>query len=887
MRRLIFVYLFILLAILVGGSSLLGFMFARTKNIRESEEFTSFTLDLPSKVLDIRGDLMTEYASDEKRELISFNEVSPHLVHALLAREDRGFYSHSGFSIKAIFRAIIGKVFGKNLGGGSTITQQTSGNLYADRTERTLKRKIVELWWAIQMERRYSKDEIMELYLNKVYFGSGNIHGIEAAAKFYCNARASDLTPAESAILVIQLSNPRYNNPFEYPNTARKIQSSVLEQMVKMGYITDEVAKNSFEEYWAKFDYTRTNFSGFLHREDKAPWFSEYVRRELENLMYGTMDYYTGGYTIHTTCDLRHQNLAERFLLPGIEKANKDFARASVQDAGMLKRFNNLTALLALCFDIPAIKADAGRNQVIAMNHYRDEINPIVDMFSLMFDIQSLQVVTKRGAARALEQKEKTTVEGALICLENETGYITALVGGSEFTQSNQFIRATQGRFQAGSSIKPLYYSAAIDARVITAGSRLNDVPTVFENNAGVQFIPQNYSGKWKGPVLAYKALAISLNIPAVEVFKRTGFDAAIDRITNLTGITDPERIKNNFPRVFPLALGFSTFSPLEMSKAYAVFANQGRRVDPIAILNIEGRDGNILLDVERDLRIEQRKLGSAMQVISPQNAYIMTSMMKETISNGSMYWATQGGRKFSYKDEKTGKYHTMPLAGKTGTSQNWSDVWTVGYSPYYTAAVWFGFDRGGLSLGEHNEAAFLATPVWADFMYEIHKSKPYKNFIRPETGLTYVQVCPVSGQLLTEECGQTGVGLYFLSGTEPTEKCTYHSSAESLKKLGEERIREAFGDYDSFDSDDDFITIDPSIFSPVDDGVIPEIDAEMSIEDILKDSGLEDLPDVKVEVIPVPKEPPETKEPSVEKEKPKESVDKEENTESTTNPFL
>lgn len=863
MRRLIFVYLFLLLAILVGGSSLLGFMLAKTKNIRESEEFTSFTLDLPSKVLDIRGDLMTEYASDEKRELITFNEVSPHLVHALLAREDRTFYSHSGFSIKAIFRAVIGRIFGKNLGGGSTITQQTAGNLYADRTEQTIKRKIVELWWAIQMERRYSKDEIMELYLNKVYFGSGNIHGIEAAAKFYCDARASELTPAESAVLVIQLSSPLYNNPFEYPNTARKMQSGVLEQMVKMGYISDEVAKEAFEEYWANFDYTRTNFSGFLDREDRSPWFSEYVRRELENLMYGTMDYYTGGYTIHTTCDLRHQNLAERFLLPGIEKANKDFALTSVHDSGMLKKFNNITALLALCFNIPAIKADSGREQVIAMNYYRDEINPVIGVFSLMFDIQSLQVVTKKGAARALEQKEKTTVEGALICLENETGYITAIVGGSEFTQTNQFIRATQGHFQAGSSIKPFYYSAAIDARVITAGSQLNDVPTVFENNAGVQFIPQNYSGKWKGTVLAYKALAISLNIPAVEVLRRVGFDAAINRITNLTGITDPDRIKANFPRVYPLALGFSAFSPLEMAKAYAVFANHGKRVDPIAILNIEGRDGNILLDVERDLRIEQRKLGSAMQVISPQNAYIMTTIMKETVTNGSMFGATQGGKKFSYKDEKTGQYYTIPVAGKTGTSQNWSDAWTIGYSPYYTTAVWFGFDRGGLSLGMNNEAASLAAPVWANFMYEIHKPMPYKNFTRPETGLTYVQVCPVSGQLLTEECGQASVGLYYLTGTEPTEKCTYHSSAKALKDLGEERIRQAFGGFDGFNPDDDFITIDPSIFAPADDGKIPDVEtdnsAEMSIEDILKESGVEDLPDVKVEVIPAPKETPST----------------------------
>lgn len=858
MRKLIFVYLFLLFGILIAGSSLLGFMLARTKNIRDSEEFTSFTLDLPSKVLDIRGDLITEYASDEKRQLTAFNKISPHLIHALVAREDRTFYSHPGFSVKAIVRAIIGEVFHKNLGGGSTITQQTAGNLYADRTERSYKRKIIELWWAVQMERRYSKDEIMELYLNKVYFGSGNIHGIEAAAQFYCDASASDLTPAESAVLVIQLSSPIYNNPFEYPNTARKMQSAVLEQMTKMGYLTEAEAEASFEAYWADFDYTRTNFSGFFAREDKAPWFSEYVRRELENLMYGTMDYYTGGYTIHTTCDLRHQNAAEKFLLPSIEKANRDVAVSGSSDSELLQKYNNLTALIALCFDIPAIKADSGRNKVLAMNYYRDEINPVIDICSLMFDVQSLQVVTKKGAAKAKEQKEKTTVEGALICLENDTGYITALVGGSEFTQANQFIRATQGRFQAGSSIKPYIYSAALDARVITAGSQLNDTPTVFINNAGVQYIPQNYSGKWKGSILAYRALSTSLNIPAIEVLRRTGFDAAIDRIANLTGITDPDRLKENFPRVYPLALGFSTFTPLEMAKAYAVFANSGRRVEPIAILNIEGRDGNILLDVERDLRIEQRKLGSAMQIITPQTAYIMTDMMKDTVTYGTLFYATNGGKKFTYKDPKTGNYFTMPFAGKTGTAQNWSDIWSIGFSPYYTTAVWFGFDRGGLSLGMHNEASSLAAPVWANFMYEIHKDKPFKNFVRPETGLTYVQVCKKSGQLMTDACIDGSVGLYFLAGTAPSEKCTYHTSVQNAKDVGIDRIREGFGDFSGgtgdLDGDDDIITLDPSIFlAPEEMEEQPEVNHEMSLEDILKESGVHDLPDVEVEVIPTP----------------------------------
>lgn len=900
MRKLIFVYLFFLLILLTAGAGLLGFMLARTKNIRSSEEFTSFALDLPSKVLDIRGDLITEYASNEKRELIAFNEISPYLVHALLAREDRTFYRHAGFSVKAIFRALIGTIFHKNLGGGSTITQQTAGNLYADRTEMSIRRKIIELWWAIQMERRYSKDEIMELYLNKVYFGSGNIHGIEAAAQFYCNVSASELTPAESAILVIQLSSPIYNNPFEYPNKARKIQQTVLEQMVSMGYLSHEEAMESFEDYWANFDYTRTNFSGFFAREDKAPWFSEYARRELETLMYGTMDYYTGGYTINTTCDLRHQNAAEKYILPSIERANKEVARSGVHDSAMLKTYSNLTSLIALCFNLPTIKADGKRNTVFALNRYRDELNPVVDMCSLLFDIQSLQIVTKKGAAKAKEQKEKTTVEGALICMENDTGYITAIIGGSEYNQSNQLIRATQSRLSVGSSIKPFYYSAAIDARVITAGSQLSDMPTVFVNNAGVQYIPQNYNGKWNGPILAYKALALSLNIPAIKVLERAGFDAAIDRMANLAGISDPQRIRENFPRVYPLALGFSTFTPMEMMKAYAVFANQGRRVNPIAILNIQGHDGNVLLDVEKDLRIEERKLGSAMQIISPQTAYIMTDILSHTVTEGSIFGATNGGKKFTYKDEKTGQYYRIPVSAKTGTTQNWSDAWTVGYSPYYTTAVWFGFDRGGLSLGISNEAASLAAPVWADFMYEIHKGKAYKTFVRPETGLSYVQVCKKSGQLMTDSCVNGAVGLYYLAGTAPTEKCTYHDSVNKIKDKGIDEIKRSFGDFSdnqfNFDDlNDDIITIDPSLYETPDyNTAVPERGAldddqstdNLSLEELIENSGLKDIPDTSVEIIPAPpqdtQDTHDTTEPKTPSQEKNEAPDEE-----SENPFL
>nr|WP_253679369.1 transglycosylase domain-containing protein [Treponema sp. OMZ 788] len=223
--------------ILAGGAFALGKMLALTKNIKQSELFVDFNPALPSRILDIRGDLITEFSLDEKRELVNYGDISPNLIAALLAREDRLFYEHKGFRIKSILRAVIGQLTGRSLGGGSTITQQIAGLLYCDRTDKSVKRKIKELWWAIQMERRHSKDEIMMLYLNEAYFGGGT-NGVSAASRFYFGHSAAELTPAEAAILIIQLSNPTRYNPFNYPNRAKERQENVLEGMVGLGFLS-------------------------------------------------------------------------------------------------------------------------------------------------------------------------------------------------------------------------------------------------------------------------------------------------------------------------------------------------------------------------------------------------------------------------------------------------------------------------------------------------------------------------------------------------------------------------------------------------------------------------------------------------------------------------
>jgi penicillin-binding protein 1A len=607
-----------------------------------------------------------------------------------------------------------------------------------------------------------------------MYMGPGT-YGVEAASKYFFGHSASEISLAEAALLVIQLSSPSRYNPLDNPNVAMGRQRYVLDRMIEFGYTTREEADASFNEYWDNYDYTRASTAAYYHREDKAPWFSEYVRRELDNIMYGSMDYYRDGYTVHTTLNLRHQEAAEKFMAEGLAKANREFSRSRGRSNVQAEQtYIPIVDLLTLYFDLGDIHAtSSAQNEQKALSRYTKTINPIVDMAALAFGIQDLKVVTNAGFGNLKTSTEQNVVEGALISLENQTGYITAIIGGSRYDESNQLIRATQGNIQPGSSFKPLYYSAAIDSKKLTAASRIYDVPIVFHNEDGTPYIPLNFRGEWKGSVLLYDALSHSMNVPSLKVLDTIGFDAAIERAAVLLGISDPVQIRRTFPRVYPLGLGIISSSPLRMARAFAVFGNEGRDVTPIAIRSVEDRNGRVVLDTERELRLQQRRAGNA-QIISPQNAYIMSRILEKTVEEGSLANGAGWGAKFTFKDEN-GKSFRMPVAGKTGTPQNWSDAWAVGYSTYYTTAIWFGFDKPGNSLGVELTGSTLAGPVWGDYMREIHQGLPRRDFVRPSSGIIEATVCAKSGLLKTPSCNEGEVTLSFLTGTQPTQACDMH----------------------------------------------------------------------------------------------------------------
>ena len=780
----------LLLGFSIAAAILLGIVFgiimAETKNITNLNRIGDYKPSLPSQILDINGELITEFFADEKREIIPINDLPKHLIHALTTREDRDFFRHNGFSFKGTARAAWNIILGRYVSGGSTITQQVAGRHYADRSLKTLKRKLVELWWALQLEKQLSKNEILELYLNESYFGH-NTYGVEAASQFYFKHSAKDMTVAESALLVIQLANPARYSPIKHPNRAKKIQSEVLDQMVDLGLVSRTDAAESLMDYWNNtYDPLRSSSeTAYLVKNDKAPYFSEYIRQELEGMLFGSLDYFRDGLIVHTTLDLEYQKEAEKQMNGAYTSMNKKFIKNVSDRMGYVnKEYYPVIEALSLLFDIPEIRL-AGTKQIKeSTDFFNNIISPALNTASLLFDSSQLRYLTKISHLKQKKVKYKTSVEGALITIENGSGHIKAMVGGSDF-ETKKLNRAVQAKVMPGSSFKPLYYSAAISSKLLTPASLIYDKPVIFWNDDGTPYTPQNYMGEWKGHVRLRYALATSMNVPSIQVLDKIGFDAAINRAARLLGISDPIEIKNTFPRKYPLGLGIISVAPIQMARAFATFPNGGKEVTPIGIRYIEDRSGKIILEPERELRANQKREGDRLQILSPQAAYIMVDLLKSTVDFGTL----------ANRRRKVGGF-PMDFAGKTGTTQNWSDAWTVGFSPYMTTAVWFGFDMPGNSLGLNQTGATAAGPVWARYMKAIHENNPSLppiEFKRPESGLIELSVCRESGMLPTEYCDEGIVKELFITGTQPRKFCTMHKFKAERNKILIQRLQDSY----------------------------------------------------------------------------------------------
>lgn len=660
------IYAIVLIGAVIIGTGI-GIIAGTLKNAPDLAD-VKFRPLATSYIYDANGKVISRLFR-ENRVPVTLDKIPKHLQNAIVAIEDDGFYRHHGVDIMGIARALItDALHGQWVQGGSTITQQLAKNAFLTH-ERTLARKLNELVWAIQIERAYTKDEILETYLNEIYFGHG-AYGVEAAAQLYFGKHVSDLDLAESALLAGIPRGPGFYSPYIDMEAATRRRNIVLNRMAELGYITAEQADAAKKE--------PIRVVGLKPSQNQAPYFVDYVLQQLRR-KYDDDQIYTGGLKIYTTLDLDMQKAAEKALLD------------SLPSGGVGK--NNL-------------------------------VQP----------------------------------QGALVALDPRTGAIKAMVGGRG---TDKFNRATQAYRQPGSAMKPFVYTAAFD-RGYTAATIVDDSPVEFPQGEGQPpWRPENYDRKFRGPMTIRDAVEGSINIVAIKVLSQIGVDTAIDyaRRMGITSLVDHGAAND---RNLSFALGGLTkgVSPLEMAEAYAVLASGGIRSTPFAILRVEDANGNVLEENQPSRSI----------VLSEQTAYLMTDVLRGVVERGTGKAANIG----------------RPAAGKTGTTDDNTNAWFVGYTPDLVAAVWMGDDDQSKQLvyrGVRYGSWFTAS-IWGKFMKEALRNTPPSDFSVPD-GMSTAIIDTKSGLLATTACTSTRQEI-FIKGTEPTQYCNLHGWGEPLAPSGD-----------------------------------------------------------------------------------------------------
>ncbi|MFW6139676.1 MAG: penicillin-binding protein 1A, partial [Spirochaetota bacterium] len=753
LKKIEIILIFTLLFLSIAFGTAMGILISAFENTTDISKLEQFKPEIPSKIYDRNGELISEIFT-VKREPVTFKELPEELINAIIAIEDNKFYQHNGVDVTRVFGAVLVnlKTWSKAQ-GASTITMQLARTLFTGR-EKTYTRKIKELWLALKIEKRYSKNKIMTLYFNQIYFGHG-AYGVEAASHFYFNKHVEDLNLAECALIAGLLQAPNRLSPLKNPELARQRQEKVLESMAKLGMVTAEEAYESFQDFWVNFRLQMRSPSQSVYKlaENKAPHFVEYVRQELFDL-YGAEQVYTGGLKVYTSLDLEKQALAEKYLKQGLDEQNEVFKHIM---AGIGKTLNSKILdsldMLSMLFGLKKINLGAEKNRARMFERLSQDFIPPLDMLSLIFGTDEVNRIIQSSYQLKKRTGPFQKAEGALISIEPKTGYITAMVGGSGFSEDNQLNRAVQSSRQTGSGFKPYIYTAAIDTKMFTPASIIMDSPVVFYNGEE-KWIPKNYGGKYHGKVRLREALRKSINVVTAKIVDRLGVDTVINNASKIL-----QTPKERFPRVPSLALGVTELTPYEQARGFCTFANGGKAVTPISILYVLDRNGTLLDNFEARILKQQMEKGQE-QIISEQTNYIMSDMLRDVMRpGGTGYWAAN----------RVG--FDRPAGGKTGTTQNWVDAWFTGFTPQLVTSVWVGYDRNNISLGKGRAGGIVAGPIWANYMKEALKDQPETWISRPK-GVYSVNVCEKSGLLPTSDCDYT-ITEYFLEGTVPTRYCS------------------------------------------------------------------------------------------------------------------
>jgi len=691
-----------LILIAAGMLSVLSIVLILSRDLPSLEQLENYDPDLVTRIYSTDGKVLNELFV-QKRVFIELDKIPAHMQYAVVSSEDRRFFDHWGLSMRSIARAVMINTLSLSYRQGfSTLTQQLARNLYKSvGFEDSILRKVKEMITAIQIERTYTKDEILEMYLNTVHFGHGT-YGVEAATKRFFGKESKYLTIDESALLVGLLPAPASYSPIHHPDRAIRRRNTVLRLMRDQGYI----GKGEHEENRARTLETVLE----VPKRGTAPYFTEYVRRVLEKQDTALgINIYRDGLKIYTTLDSRLQAIAEDAVLK-------------------------------------TVKDDQERlNKRLYKN--REEFEDLA--YLTIYKEDSIKMMLSGEGQLYKDLRDKLLVQSAFVALDPKTGGILAMVGGRP-DYHDQYNRAVQAKRQPGSVFKPFVYTTALDNGYPVTEQLLNQ-PVVLniQNMDGtwVKWKPQNYDGSTGGLTTFREGLRKSMNLISVRMVQQDIAPAdQVKQTAKRMGINTDIRA------VDAIALGTSEVFPIEMVSAYSALSNMGVYSKPFAITKIEDRYGNIIKEYYPDRK----------EVLSEETAYLMTSLMQTVMDRG-----TGGSARWKYKFNR-------PAAGKTGTTQGWSDAWFVGFTPQIAAGCWFGVDDFKVPLGPGQDGSKAALPAWARFMKAAHDTLglPVEKFLKP-SGIEDSEICSVTKNLPLSACPvETEI---FKKGTEPTQKCKVH----------------------------------------------------------------------------------------------------------------
>ena len=717
------------------------------------------------------GTLLAEYAR-ERRLFQPIETIPATLVQAFISAEDKDFYTHGGIAFDGVIRAlrdnIMAKVEGNDTiqGGGSTITQQVAKNFLLT-AEQTWDRKIQEAILAMRIESTFSKDKILELYVNEIFLGF-NSYGVAAAALNYFDKALYQLSLSESAYIAALPKGPNNYHPFRRPKQAIERRNWVLDRMAENGYVTQ-----------AEADVAKQDPLNVIPRQSgsqlySAEYFTEEVRRQLQGL-FGEDQLYGGGLSVRTTLNPKLQDYARRALMDGLiaYDQNEGF-RGPVASVDVSGEWGEAVAAIKPLSDVPewtlaVVLEMAGNEARIGLRPENDidgklapdrvtgtlagpDIKWVSKKLSGVLkvgDVVYVSPVKDKDGFYTLQQVPE--IEGALVAMDPRTGRVLALVGGFSYAES-EFNRATQALRQPGSSFKPIVYSAALD-NGYTPASVVLDAPLEIVNADGSVWRPENYAQEFYGPQTLRRGIERSRNVMTVRLAKDLGMPLVAE-YAKMFGVYD------SLNPLLAMALGAGETTDMRMTAAFATMANGGRRITPTLIDRIQDRYGKTVyrhdervcdgcVTTEWANQSEPLIIDNREQVLDPMTAYQITSMMEGVVQRGTGTGAKRLGR---------------PVAGKTGTSSDYKDAWFVGFTPELAVGVYVGFDRPR-NMGRQATGGELAVPIFAEFMENALKGEPPTPFNMP-SGMTQVWIDPGTG--VKANGGEAAIYEAFKPGTGP-----------------------------------------------------------------------------------------------------------------------